>query len=283
MVSAPPAPVLGGGATRSPDDEPPTMAIDTSSVPVVPTRTARTARTRLRGTAPVAALQESARRRIARTTEHRYETVWQPRFAYGAAVVIVLSLGAVTLPLWIVLFRIAGAPGTKTADVIALCMMLTGGFLTAAAVWGILVETRGRFRMVDQLARSGDRETLFGPPDVEPDPIPFPALDRAPATDPHGFTMPVAAHALPITAQVTVPAQYQPPQLGGPMPTHVPAHIAARAEAEQANAAAMLEASSRLLGSFSSVLKSFGQLPAQLATLTVALALFVGATILSLH
>ena len=125
--------------------------------------------------------------------------------------------------------------------------------------------------------------TLFGPSDPDSDPSPFPALDRAPATDPHGFTMPVAAHALPITAQVTVPAQYQPPQLGGPMPTHVPAHIAARAEAEQANAAAMLEASSRLLSSFSAVLKSFGQLPAQLATLTVALVLFIGATILSLH
>ena len=94
--------------------------------------------------------------------------------------------------------------------------------------------------------------------------------------------MPVAAHALPVPAQVTGPAQYQPP-LAGPMPSHVPAHIAARVEAEQANAAAMLEASSRLLSSFSGVLKSFGQLPAQVATLTVALALFVGATILSLH
>jgi len=123
------------------------------------------------------------------------------------------------------------------------------------------------------------------------DVLPFPALDRALATDPHGFTMPpiaaipvpgVAAHALPVPAQVTVPTQYQPP-LSGPMPSQVPAHIAARAEAEQANAAAMLEASSRLLGSFSGVLKSSGQLPAQPATLTVAPAPFVGATILSLH
>lgn len=290
VVSAPPAPVLGGGVTRSPDDEPPTMAIDTSSVPVLPTRPVRsTARVRLRpGAAPLAALQESARRRVARSADRRHEIVWQPRFAYGAAVVIVLALGAVTLPLWIVLFRIAGAPGTKPSDVIALSMMLTGGFLTAAALWGILVETRGRFRMVDQLARSGDRDSLFGPAEAEPDPIPFTpldraALDRAPATDPHGFTIPVAAHALPVQAQVTVPAHYQQPQLGGPMPAQVPAHIAARVEAEQANAAAMLEASSRLLGSFSAVLKSFGQLPAQVATLTVALALFVGATILSLH
>jgi len=62
-----------------------------------------------------------------------------------------------------------------------------------------------------------------------------------------------------------------------------PSRITTRIEAEQAEVAAVLEASSRLLASFSSVLKSFGQLPAQLATLTVALTLFVTATILSLH
>jgi hypothetical protein len=291
VVSAPPAPLLGGTVAepRTHDDDPPTMAIDTSTVAVVP----RSTRSRPR-TSPAAVLQDAARRRVARTTPRRPELVWQPRFAYGAAVVIVLALVAITLPLWIVLFRITGAPGTKPAEVIALSMMLTGGFLTSAALWGILVETRGRFRMVDTLARSGDREALFGTPEPDPgldrpvDVLPFPALDRASATDPHGFTMPpipasaVAAHALPVPAQVTVPTQYQPP-LSGPMPSQVPAHIAARAEAEQANAAAMLEASSRLLGSFSGVLKSFGQLPAQIATLTVALALFVGATILSLH
>jgi hypothetical protein len=169
-------------------------------------------------------------------------------------------------------------------------MMLTGGFLTGAALWSILVETRGRFRMVDTLARTGEQQALFTPADPEPlerpgDLFPFTALDRAPATDPHGFTMPAAppipslripAHAVPITAHPVVPAQYPPP-------AHVPAHIAARAEAEQANAAAMLDASSRLLSSFSGVLKSFGQLPAQVATLAVALALFVGATVLSLH
>src|SRR5262245_9643030 len=301
VVSAPPAPVLGGAAERSlrTYDDDPTMAIDTSPVSVVPTRSARSARTRVRvGTAPVAALQESARRRVARAAARKPEIVWQPRFAYGSAVVIVLALTAVTLPLWIVLFRITGAPGTKPSDVIALCMMLTGGFLTAVALWSTLVETRGRFRMVDTLARTGDRETLFGPPDPEPILLErsvdfatlaernqashYPTIDRGPATDPHGFTMP-PAHALPVPAQVTVPAQYQSPQLGGPMPAHVPAHIAARVEAEQANAAAMLDASSRLLGSFSGVLKSFGQLPAQVATLAVALALFVGATILSLH
>jgi hypothetical protein len=248
----------------------------------------------------VAVLQDAARRRIAQSAARRPEIVWQPRFAYGAAVVILLALTAVTLPLWIVLFRLAGAPDTRPADVIALCMMLTGGFLTAVALWGILVETRGRFRMVDTLARSGEQQALFYPAEPEPtlerpgDVLPFASLDRAPATDPHGFTMPMAAHAMPVQAHtVNVPAQYTPPQypptqyppaqLSGQMPARVPAHIAARVEAEQANAAAMLEASSRLLGSFSGVLKSFGQLPAQVATLTVALALFVGATVLSLH
>jgi hypothetical protein len=297
IVSAPPAPVLGGAASELRIDDEPTMAID-SSAPVVPTRpmhpdrtarTARTARARVR-VDPVSALQDAARRRVARSAQRRPEIVWQPRFAYGAAVVIVLALAAVTAPLWIVLFRITGNPDTKPADVIALCMMLTGGFLTAAALWSILVETRGRFRMVDTLARTGEQQALFAPAEPEPsllerpsDVLPFTSFDRGPATDPHGFTMPatpaisslrVPSHAVPVTAH-PIPAQYPP--------AHVPAHIAARAEAEQANAAAMLDASSRLLGSFSGVLKSFGQLPAQVATLGVALALYVGATVLSLH
>jgi hypothetical protein len=300
VVSAPPAPVLGGTAAATAEpravDEEPTMAIDTSTGPVVQSRPMRTARTRVR-VDPVSALQDAARRRIGRSAVRRPEIVWQPRFAYGAAVVIVLALAAVTAPLWIVLLRITGAPGTKPAEVLALCMMLTGGFLTGAALWSMLVETRGRFRMVDTLARTGEQQALFAPADPEPsllerpgDVLPFTALDRAPATDPHGFTIPstppisslrIPSHAMPVTAH-PVPAQYQPPAQYPP-PTHVPAHIAARAEAEQANAAAMLDASSRLLGSFSGVLKSFGQLPAQVATLAVALALFVGATVLSLH
>jgi hypothetical protein len=292
VVSAPPAPLLGttlGTATEPRVDEEPTMAIDTATAPVLPTRPVRTARTRLR-VDPVSALQEAARRRVARSAERRPEIVWQPRFAYGVAVVIVLALAVITLPLWIVLFRITGAPDTRPADVIALCMMLTGGFLTAAALWSILVETRGRFRMVDTLARTGEQQALFVSSEPEPPPLerpgdllPFTSFDRGPATDPHGFTMPAAtaipsvrmpAHAVPVTAH-PIP-HYQ-------TPSHVPAHIAARAEADQANAAAMLDASSRLLGSFSGVLKSFGQLPAQVATLAVALALFVGATVLSLH
>jgi hypothetical protein len=46
---------------------------------------------------------------------------------------------------------------------------------------------------------------------------------------------------------------------------------------------ATLEASSHLLHSFSRVLRAFSQLPAQVALLAVALSLFVGATVLSLH
>jgi hypothetical protein len=60
------------------------------------------------------------------------------------------------------------------------------------------------------------------------------------------------------------------------------AHTHHGADAQPVSAAATLEASSKLLSSFSSVLRSFGQLPAQVAMLAVALALFVGATVLSL-
>jgi hypothetical protein len=66
----------------------------------------------------------------------------------------------------------------------------------------------------------------------------------------------------------------------------VPRHEASldyRPAAEPVNPAAAFDASSRLLSSFNGVLRSFGQLPAQVAMLAVALALFVGATILSLN
>ena len=124
--------------------------------------------------------------------------------------------------------------------------MLLGGFLTGAAAWVIIIEMRGRVRMVDTLARTGERELLIAP-------------------EPELSLETISAYT----------------ELGAP-PT-IPAHIAARAEAQQATAAATLEASSKLLASFSSVLKSFGQLPAQVAMLAVALALFVGATVLSLR
>ena len=67
----------------------------------------------------------------------------------------------------------------------------------------------------------------------------------------------------------------RPPQLGG---EQCGAGRPGRGAAGQRGPT--LEASSKLLASFGSVLKSFGQLPAQVAMLAVALGLFVGATVL---
>ncbi len=186
------------------------------------------------------------------------ELVWQPRFAYSTAALILLAFTVVSLPLWIVLFRLVGATGTEVGDVIALVMMLMGGFLTSATAWVIIIEMRGRVRMVDNLARSGDRELAVAPAAPELPKLDAP-LDR------------VSVQPLRVTPGAT-----------GWEPGQPPPPIESRVEAQQISAAATLEASSKLLGSFSSVLKSFGQLPAQVAMLTVALALFVGATILSL-
>ena len=208
---------------------------------------------------PLSALQHSVRRQQATARDFRQELVWQPRFAYSTAAVILLALTMVSLPLWIVLFRLVGTDGTAVGDVIALVMMLMGGFLTSAAAWVIIVEMRGRVRMVDNLARSGDRELAVAPAAPE-----LPVLD-APLDR-------VSVQPLRVPAG---PAGWEP---GQPPPP-----IESRAEAQQVSAAATLEASSKLLASFSSVLKSFGQLSAQVAMLTVALALFVGATILSLN
>jgi hypothetical protein len=162
------------------------------------------------------------------------ELIWQPRFAIGSAAVILVALTIVTLPLWIVLYRLVGTAGTATVDILALCMMLLGAFLAAAAGWVVVVEMRARVRMVDTMARRAERELLDQPLLLHP--------------------------------------------IGGASFGGAPPPLAPRVEAQQ-----VLEASSRLLASFSSVLKSFGQLWAQIAMLTVALALFAGATVLSLH
>jgi hypothetical protein len=210
-----------------PDDDSPTVA-----VPAPPPPTAGAG-----GDSPLAALQRALRRQPAAPGHRHDELIWQPRFAYGSAVVILFALALVSLPLWIVLYRItdsaANPGGPPVADLVALCMMLLGGFLTAAAAWVIVVEMRGRIRMVDTLARSGEREWL-------------------------------AAPELP---RLETPLDYRP----------------AAARAEPVDPAAAFDASSRLLSSFNGVLRSFGQLPAQVAMLAVALALFVGATILSLN
>lgn len=133
------------------------------------------------------------------------DIVWQPRFAQISAAAIFGVLTLLALPLWMVLYRLIGTTATtpdgpQVADLMALCMMLTGGYLTGAALWVILVEMRGRVRMVDAIARPAGRE-------------------------------------LP------------------------------REE----------------LASFSGALRSYGQLPAQVAILALALALFVSATILSVN
>lgn len=200
--------------------------------------------------------------------------VWQPRFAYTSGVLIVASLTVISLPLWIVLYR-AVSTGAPVSDLIALCMMLTGGYLTGTAIWIIVTEMRGRFRMVDRMARTGEREAglaalgadLAG---IEPTPEPY----HVPAGYHHADRYQVP-EPLPSLAEDGEVIGWQAP----PMPQA----ITARVEAQQASATATLEASSKLLSSFSAVLKSFGQLYAQVAMLAVALALFVGATVLSMN
>ena len=212
-------------------------------------------------------LQRMVRRQQALSRSVERDVVWQPRFAYASAFVILLALIVVSMPLWIVLYRLMGTSGTGTADVIALCMMLLGGFLTGAAAWVIIIEMRGRVRMVDTLARTGEREAM--------------------AVTPAAPELPVLDAPLDQLTVRPLGARGGGTALGGPAATWEPGTppppIASRVEAQQVSAAATLEASSKLLASFSSVLKSFGQLPAQVAMLTVALGLFVGATILSLH
>ncbi len=177
-------------------------------------------------TAPVAASSEAT----GAFSPLGAELIWQPRFAITVAAVILVAFTIVTLPLWIVLYRLVGTQGAQTNDIMALCMMLLGGFVAATAAWAFIVEMRAKVRMVDTMARRGEA-------------------------------------AAPMVL---------PPMSGSPT------SIAARVEAQHASAAAALDASGRLLGSFSGVLKSFGQLWAQVAMLAVALALFTGATILSL-
>jgi hypothetical protein len=220
-------------------------------------------------------LQRSVRRQQP-IRNPREDLVWQPRFAYTSAIVILIALTVVSLPLWLVLYRISSAnngAGPRVADLVALCMMLLGGFLTGAAAWVIIIEMRGRVRMVDTLARTGEREVLVAPAAPE-----LPVLD-APLDR---MTPPVS-----IAQQARSVADDDEEATGviwdGTSTAATPAGSAEAITARQVTAAATLEASSKLLSSFSSVLKSFGQLAAQVAMLAVALALFVGATVLSLH
>jgi len=219
-------------------------------------RAARASEASAEGTeSPLLQLQRSVRRQqVARAPGK--DLVWQPRFAYSSALIILFALTVVSMPLWIVLYRITDTAtgGPPVADLVALCMMLLGGFLTGAAAWVIIIEMRGRVRMVDTLAKTGEREAMIAPE--------LPVLD-APLDM---SANPVGRAREPVWDPDAAAASYQ-----------------ARVEAQQVNAASMLEASSKLLSAFSTVLRSFGQLPAQVAMLAVALALFVGATVLSLR
>ncbi len=257
----PPAPPVA----LAPPDDSPTVAISAGLTTVpLPRRAPRllprsTRRSAAAEDSPLAVLQRSVRRQQAMARDFRDELVWQPRFAYSTAAIILLALTVVSMPLWIMLYRLVMTPGTELRDIIALVMMLMGGFLTSAAAWVIIIEMRGRVRMVDNLARSGDRELAVAPAAPE-----LPVLD-APLDR-------VSVHPLRVPAGPT-----------GWEPGQPPPPLESRVEAQQVSAATTLEASSKLLSSFSSVLKSFGQLSAQVAMLTVALALFVGATVLSLN
>jgi len=224
----------------------------------------------------LADLQRTVRRHQASRRNPREDLVWQPRFAYTSAVVILAGLTVVSLPLWLVLYRISDSStnngaGPRVADLVALCMMLMGGFLTGAAAWVIIIEMRGRVRMVDTLARTGEREVLVAPAAPE-----LPVLDAP--LDRVGLgpvTMAQHASAMSGDDEATGVIWDGTATLPPPAPTD-PAQ-------PQLAAAATLEASSKLLSSFSSVLRAFGQLAAQVAMLAVALALFIGATVLSLN
>jgi hypothetical protein len=225
---------------------------------------------------PIVQLRRAIRRQQALTARGpREDLVWQPKFAYGSAAIILVVLTVISLPLWIVLYRITGADraALPVADVVALCMMLTGGFLTGAAMWVIIIEMRGRIRMVDELAKTGEREATAPP---APPVAPVAPAPQGPHLAPEMPTLDPALDNL--AASERTPAGDRDWETGP-----IQARIAARVEAQQTSAAATLEASSKLLSSFSGVLRSYGQLAAQVAMLAVALALFVGATALSLH
>jgi hypothetical protein len=211
-------------------------------------------------------------RREAATRDPQQDAVWQPRFAYAAAAVLLVVFALVTAPLWLVFYRISGpesnnGAGPEVADLVGLSMMLMGGLLTVVAAWVIIVEMRGRVRMVDRLARTSERETVVitTAPAIEP---------AAGSADPSAAEESVEEPVDPVDAPTDVITFVPPPQ---PLVAQVVSPAAPQ------SAAATLEASSKLLQSFSRVLRAFSQLPAQVAMLAVALALFVGATVLTLR
>jgi hypothetical protein len=201
----------------------------------------------------------------------RNDFVWQPRFAYGTAGIILAALVLLTLPLWVVLFRMTdpaanNGAGPKVASLVALCMMLMGAFVTGGATWMIVVEMRARVRLVDALAGIGGREMTQYPPGYDPAPL-HPAHLNPGHLNP-GHLDP--AYLGPAPGEMNQPVT-------APIFAVPGAHHPARA---QADAVIALGGPVRLLTSLNGVPKSFGQLYGPIAMLAVALTLFVGATVL---
>ncbi len=59
---------------------------------------------------PLTELQRAVRRQQRAARNPREDLVWQPKFAYTSALIILLALAVVSLPLWLVLYRITGTP-----------------------------------------------------------------------------------------------------------------------------------------------------------------------------
>ncbi len=184
------------------------------------------------------------------------DLIWQSRFAQVAGGVIGGALLLLTLPLWVVLFGLTGKAadnggGPEVRSLVGLSMLLLGVLLSGAATWMIIVEMRGRARMVDALARG--RDTGFGPASFEPAHLDPARFDPA-RFDPARFD----------------PAHFDLTQLGpGPDEANQPV-------------TAPLPIRFATVAPSGGALRTFGQLPAQVAILAVAAALFLGATILTL-
>jgi hypothetical protein len=89
--------------------------------------------------------------------------VWQPRFAYTTAAVVLIGFAVVAAPLWLALYRTVDISDTPLTRVLPLTMMLFGGFLTAVTAWVVIVEMRARVRMLDALGRTGEHEAPGAP------------------------------------------------------------------------------------------------------------------------
>jgi len=108
------------------------------------------------------ALRTRAPRRPIVVPSRSDNQVWQPRFAYTAAIVVLVGFVVVALPLWLALYRTVATPGTQLTHLLPLSMMLLGGFLTSVTAWVVIVEMRARVRLVDTVGRTGEHEAPGG-------------------------------------------------------------------------------------------------------------------------